>query len=446
MGCHGRSLRIVVDHEHARAGPALDLLRAFARRPGLEIYSTEPAAPRRIEFGANHVPHDAIEVRYVLPEGSRSAALYAATSWERHARVEAEETGLDLIEIHKGLLLAQAAARHQVDALVTSTPILAMPRWSGHARNAHLTTPEEACALVGLFLRAHNDFTVQVEGNHNTFLEFERFYHGAATAALPSYLGWLHVAWTLWRDGRGPEPFKLTRAVQARIGRALVARDYVSVRSRHWRPDETWGEALYFFESFLLSLHGAIDAFARLVHVALDLSPRKRGAGFQHRAWRRMLVASASSPPLAKLLEADAPFIAAVESIGVLRNFVHAEALSEELLHDDGGPAFIDHGKGVLVLHGESAERLTITTERAGGAARWGLANGFNGAVTIMPITFLRQALLQGLTGIEAIMATQVLAGTVTRLATPFDPEYWLSTRRYSDALLLLTGLSASAE
>jgi hypothetical protein len=444
-GQHGRPLRIVVDDDTAAEGAALDLLRTFERQPGVEIYGTRPDAARRIELAHEHSAHDVIEVRYIRPDGTRIRALGAAASWEKHARQAAGEYGLDLGQTRQGLLLAQAAARHQLDAVISRAAVLEVSSWSSHAIAGHVATPEQACALLGLFLRARNDFTVSIEGNVSTWLEFDRFYRGAAIATLPSYPDWLQVVWSLWRNGRGSEAFGLLRAIDARLGRALIARDYINVRIRHWHPDETWDEVLYFFESFLLSLHGAIDAFARLLHVGLGLPGPPRRAGFQHATWRAALNDAAQSSQLAELTADDASFVAVVESVGVLRNFVHAEMLSEELLrNDDDRPEFVNYGKGLLVLHSTSGDRLTTSIARAGGMARWGIAEGLGGATTVKPTAFLREALEQALAGIEAILATQVLARAAGPLVAPFDPDFWISTRQFTDNLVLLAGLAGA--
>ncbi len=444
-GEHGRPFRVIVDHPTLQSSPELRLLADFCRRPGVEIFSTYPTSERRVEIAVVASANDALEVRYVLPEGSRTLALFAASSWDEHARIEAEECGLDQASARAGLLLALASAQHQVDALVTEAEILAVPRWRSHAAKGRVMSEREACALLGLFLRAHNDFTVKIDGNHATFLPFERFYRGVAIAGLPAYPRWLHVAWTAWREGRGPELFGLLRAVDARVGRALIARDYVSVRVRHWRPDETWDEVLYFFESFLLSLHGAVDAFARFLHLALGLPRDVRSAGFGRRDWRKSVV-SHGPAALAELVQPQSSFTAVVEMVGIIRNFVHAEVLDGELLRDDGGvPAFIDYGKGVLALHGEAADRLSRATGRAGGPAPWGIADGLDGAITLMPIMFLREALTRTLAGLRDVMEIPIDGVLAGPLAEPFDATFWIPTLEYSESLLLLTGLGPTS-
>jgi hypothetical protein len=443
---YGRPLRIVIDEATAPQGPALELLRAFSERPALEIYSTDSRATRRIELGPVRPERDLIETHHVLPEGGHSCALGAAASWLEHARVASGEYGLDEEGSLRGLLLAQAARMHQLDAVVCAEPVLSTRMWSSHAGQGKVMTPERACALMGLCLRAHNDFTVRVEGATSTFLGFDQVYRGAAAAALPGFFDWLRVAWALLRQQGEREAFTLLRGVEGRLARALVARDYVNVRVRHWRPDETWDEVLYFFESFLLSLAGAVDALARFLHVALGLPGARRNAGFQKLSWRQdLLKRSSHEPRLGGVLAADdSAFVASVEALGALRNFVHGEVLSEELVSGGQVPEFMNYGKGLLVLDGESAERLGAACDRAGSRVAWGIADGLGGAITVKPLVFQRAALSSMVTGLNDIVATNVLGHLSPAPAEPFDPRLWSCAPEYGEELVLLTGFGGA--
>lgn len=149
---YGRPLRIVIDEARASRAPGLELLSAFSERPTLEVCSTDPGATRRIELGPVRPDCDLIETHYVLPEGGRICALGAAGSWRKYPRVAAGEYGLDEAGSLRGLLLAQAARMHQLDAVVCAEPVPSTPTWSNHAREGNVVTPERACVLMGLCL------------------------------------------------------------------------------------------------------------------------------------------------------------------------------------------------------------------------------------------------------------------------------------------------------
>jgi hypothetical protein len=88
-GENGRPLRIILDEETINAGPALDLLQAFSRRPHVELFATDPAAPARVELGPENTTQDLLTVKYVHPTGSRERALGAASSLKSHAHAAA---------------------------------------------------------------------------------------------------------------------------------------------------------------------------------------------------------------------------------------------------------------------------------------------------------------------------------------------------------------------
>jgi hypothetical protein len=434
-----RSLRIVVETDTLPSGPELDLLAQLSGRPGVETFATGGTIQGRIELGPEDVQRDALEVTYVHPSGTTRCVLAAARSLRSNARLMAAEYGLDEQETWRGLALAQAGRRHQLDAVVSAASVLEMPRWEANARAARVVTLRQACALLGLFLRAHNDFTVLVDGNHAQFLRFEQFYRGAGIAALPDYFDWLTAAWAMREQGGDSTPLALLRAVDARIGRALVARDYINVRVRHWRPDETWDEVLYFFESLLLSLSGALDAFARLLDAAFGLSRARGGLGFRNPSWRDKL--ARDEPKMIDLLADGSHFRAVVDLVAILRNFVHGEVLSSELLGDGDEPD-IDYGLGVLALDKDTGYKLRAAAAHAGGAAVWGIEQGFEEAVTVMPITFQGAAVSHVLIALREAMATGVLPARAPEPTRPLERSYWLPTDRYASSLRLLAGLT----
>ena len=436
----GRPLRIVIDSQTAPADAGLELLREFSRRPCVEIFATEDRSLPTIELGPEDRDRDALRVIYNAARGRREAALFAASSWRAHAHAAAVEYGLNEHETWRGLMLTQASRRHEIDALVCGAAVLRTQQWAEHAREGHLVSSDAASALLGLCLRAHNDFTVSVTGNVSNFMPFERFYRGCASAALPEFPAWLGAAWAIRQERDQPRPFVLLRALEARIGRALVARDYVEIRIRHWHPDDVWDEALYFFESFLLSLGGALDALARALDSALRMNSSAGSIGFLKARWRNQLLARA--PSLERFLADDTHFIAVIEAIAVLRNYIHEEVLSSEVLSDAGPPELTDYGRGVLAIKGADATRLCRATAIAGGGATWGIKRHVDGTVTTMPVLFQRAAIQHVLHAVRGLMSTQLIPDIAPAPERPFSPRYWLPSLAEAQRLLLLSGLS----
>jgi hypothetical protein len=433
----------VIDSQTVAAGPATDLLRAFSGRQHVELFETDPSAPGRIELATEDTDRDLLDVRYIQDgEVVRNAALHAAQSMREHAR-QLSGAGADCDATWRALALLRASQRHEVDALVSSVPVLRAATMKDQARKGHVCTAEDGCALLGLCLRAHNDFTVRVDGNQATFLGHEQFYRAAIVAALPDFEDSLRAVWALWREDQRARPFALLRAVEIRMARALIARDYANVRIRHWRPDETWNEVLYFFESILLSFGGALDACARLLDATSGLGSKAQHVRVRNKDWRKEIAGAA--PALTELLQDGSHFRGVVDLIATLRNFIHGEALSAELVSDTGNPHVMDYGQGVLVVTGATATSLTEAASQAGGSAAWGIEQAYGDATTIMPIQFQRQALKHVLQALREAMATGVVSASAPALTVPFDRQQWLTSAENDVALRLLLGLSDGA-
>jgi hypothetical protein len=225
-GNDARPLRIVLDDATAGGDPGSVLLEQFSRRPGFELYHTDQEASGRVSIGE---PDDrgAIAVEYVLPDGGGRTTALASSAWlHEGAELSVREFGAARDEAFRVLTLAAACARHEIDALVCSSALLGTDYWSGLALRARQCTPQGGAALLGLYLRAHNDFTVHARGGHGIFLEDERFYRAAAVATLPGYESWLAAALADRRDGRDSRRFRFLRGMETRLARALRARDF----------------------------------------------------------------------------------------------------------------------------------------------------------------------------------------------------------------------------
>jgi hypothetical protein len=106
--------------------------------------------------------------------------------------------------------------------------------------------------------------------------------------------------------------------------------------------EDAWGEALFLFEAALVSLNGALDA-ASASAIPPFVSPARWGrASWLRPRWRDALVAAA--PELDDPLDpASGPLVARRTRVSVLRNYIHSEALTEELHSGDPeGPTTMD--------------------------------------------------------------------------------------------------------
>ena len=440
-GQAGRPLRIVIDDLTAPDCAATRLLYAFDGRSGAEVYGIAPERASRVVIGEPD-ERGVIPVEYVLPGGAgRRMAVMSSNDWiSASARTTAEEFGVPIQEATRSLTLAAACSRHEIDVLVNASPALALPYWRNLAEKAHAGGPEAAAALLGLYLRAHNDYTIDVEGRHATFLEDRRFYPAAAVAALPSYLTWLGDAVATWRTHSDPRPFALVKGLRVRLGRALRARDYFNVRVRSPRPDDMWEEALFFFEGLLLSLNGALDAAARFCHLNYGLRGSPRSANWSREEWREQLLSAA--PELEHVLDPAGRLVACRTLVSVLRNYIHGEALSQELHHGDlEGPTTMDYGMGAVAVAAGDGSRLLEAGANLGGAEAWGLDEQFNHDVLVLPAPFLQRVGPMVLRVLDQLMVASTQRGGRSADEPALDPRYWLPDVGHEQQLLLLTGL-----
>lgn len=438
----GRPLRVVIDDFTAPERAATRLLYAFGERSGVEVYSTALDRTARVVIEAPN-EQGVIPVEYVLPGGvGRRMAVFSSNGWiSTSAPRTAAEVGVPVEEAVRSLTLAAACSRHDIDALVTASPVLSLPYWRNLAEKAHAGAPEPAAALLGLYLRAHNDYTVSVDGSHATFLEDGRFYSAAALAALPRYLMWLGGAVATWRTRSDPRPFSLLKGLSVRLGRSLRARDYFNVRVRSRWPQDAWDEALFFFEAALVCLNGAFDAASRFCHLAFRLTGPLTSASWSRPKWRKELVAVA--PELDDLLDpASGPVVACRTLVSVLRNYIHGEALTEELHSSDAeGPRTIDYGLGAVAVARDDGYRLQEAAARLGGADAWGLQEQFNHDVLVLPAPFLHRVVPTMLRVLDQLMVASAPRVKPPADQAPLNPKYWLPDAGHEQQLRLLTGL-----
>ena len=393
----------------------------------------------RVEILPPDETSDYVPIDYVDAEGTVERAVPAVESWRRSAAMTVEEFGGEPEQVFRELVLAQAATRHDNDLLVAGATALDAPMWRRFRAEANVAEPRTACALLGLYLRAHGDFTVRV-GQVTNFLDQERYYRGAAVAALPAHDAWLHAAFTVSRQQQAAEPLRLVRGVGMRLARALRARDYFNVRVRAIRPDDTWGEALFFFEALLLLLGGALDSAARFAHVVYGLPGSIRAASWRREDWASAL--SASEPAFEPLVGATGTVRATADLVGILRNYIHGEALSQELqLTDDRGPLVMDYQPGALAVEPDDGWRLLAAADILGSREEWGLEVGHKDVVLVLPGQYLAPVVRAVVAALQAVMEAVDLDRLTPDRAEPVDPAFLTPGYEYQSELLLLTGL-----
>jgi hypothetical protein len=242
-----------------------------------------------------------------------------------------------------------------------------------------------------------------------------------------------------WRNG-APRPYTLLQGAVARLARALRARDFLQVRMRAVDFDAVWRDALLFVDALLVSLIGALDATARLVHSVYSLDvPTNVRPSWQNRTWRRALVSEVPAfEPLVSGLITDV-----FQIVGALRNSVHEAPLSEELHGWNEGPVWTSFGEGVIALPNDKAGTSVLdAARRDGGESLWGVVDRNDlGAVFVNPGLLAERAVRQIATCVRnalSLVDWQKLGELDAASHRAVDVGRWVpSTASQRDAMLL---------
>jgi hypothetical protein len=444
-GNHGRALRIVVDESSIASSFELAMIQSFAGRPTVEIVGTSRTAERRVEVHPLH-EHGYFPVDFILPDGGGfHGGVREGAGWRDVSDQAHREDGIEADEAFRALVLAHFCSQYEVDALVTETPFLQLPKWKNLANNSHAQGAKGAAALLGLHLRAHRDFTVKCTDRESIFLKEEDYYRGAAVAALASYPALFDAAQGLWRSTGDARPVSLLRGMETRLGKALRARDYFHVRVRSFSPVETWDDAQFFFEFSLLLLAGALDAGARFCHRVFGVEGKEKWASWGNKGWRGSL--RHAVPRLKDLSEGrtDRSPVPIANAIGVLRNFIHAEALSHEFYFDgsdDEDPLIMDFNLGALALPPDEGKRFRQFINVLGDEDEWGIQEGYREVVLLLPALFLERALRRTVEALAELIS-EVSPLLIAHREDHFDPSFFIPGYVNTEELLALTGLEA---
>lgn len=360
-----RPLRLLIDDEEVAEDESLRLLLALATRPTVEVYSTQGSTPyeARIEQLSASDPNS---WSAVLKRGEDFLQRFVndPALWREAARDSAAESEEAIDALCRRLAIVDFWGGGECDSIVTGGKTLSALRGAG---GAPLKSPEMALAELGLCLRANGDYVV-VAGPGGTVSMPSSFHVAAAVGLVPSHASWRAAAMGAWTRGEGPDPYVLIRSSAERLGRGLRALDYVRVRRRHPRIEESWGELLFFFDTLLLTLDGALDCLARFFHHILELPGRAFEASWDKKRWLKELedreVRLAASPGRSRLADV-------CTAIAKLRNSIHGAVLSSELHEweeeeEEETAVTSDYGAGKLLIVGTDATVLEETCGRLG--------------------------------------------------------------------------------
>lgn len=268
-------------------------------------------------------------------------------------------------------IAALAASALGADIYITNRPYLLQGGGSQVAPEVLLCSTNSALPALGLYLRTQDRF-IAARDKQGTIV-INSFWWNAALSLIPASWDRLCDADSLDRNSGNNELGYLAAAVPLRITRVLQERDELLRMLSQLQTDATVGSMLAALEGIFLYLMSALDAAARLAHLALELSEhgakrarKLRNAGWQSPDWVASL--SIVCAPLADLVAPDSHGAYVMRTVSCLRNSIHGPALRAAASPDPEDP------HPVLVgLPQEDAHRIHDAMEHTGGAASWGL-------------------------------------------------------------------------
>jgi hypothetical protein len=370
-GSKERKLRIVVDRATVPEDEALELLLGLGHHPSIELLSTRAEGFAHLDIGPIDQHKDKAPAVIRRPDGSRTHTAV----WPPHTAEAFAERYLrdhpdlgDTDEILRVLLLASASRDRGADALVTASPVLIDPAHRGPvARDSNAMPVKAALALVGLYLRARDDFTLRrLHGLRETF-DRGLFYWVLARELLPN--AWRSTsAGGQHKQATGDDRvLQLFMSAITRLNRALRSRDRLHHQLKLEHNNDTADEALFALDTFLMFLVGAFDAVGRAAHLTYGLDPSRLHEVSWRRPWRtRQLAPVAAS--LAQLMDDGTAARDALDLVALLRNTVHGEALRTVAAKYDSRPV-----QNALLLPEDQELQLLASIARRGGNDAWGI-------------------------------------------------------------------------
>jgi hypothetical protein len=359
-------LTLVVDGA-CEPGEWLDLLLAFKENKRLELLLTSGPAPSlQVDDydGGDHPVGVRVE-RSGL--GTTLNAIRLTAQYERFAAKAAAMGAITADRALTELLLAQGARGHS-HFLVTDSGFLLRDAPRGLVRDANPIKVRQALAIVGLYLRAEDEYVVETTRNGTLHLSRRLFYRYLAWDLLPTAWRWFGACGESARSTGNERLLDLVDAVLDRTGRALKARDHVLTQVQLSATSDTQDEILFYLDAAHLFLKGALDATALVADVVYELEGKPVQISWTHNGtWRTKLEAAA--PQFAELIAPDTHDRNVIDLVAHVRNTIHREPL--------GGVAYSSSSGRVvenLVLVPEVDEdRLLELIEVLGGRAAWGI-------------------------------------------------------------------------
>lgn len=208
-----------------------------------------------------------------LIAGSFAGAHHAAAdeSATAYQELKVEDAAAQRV---KDMVAASCAYAIGADLFVTERPYLFEANWDA-ASGVLAVNPLDALPLIGLYLRAQEQFTIrQTYPGHPGGLNMNRggFYAAATYDLLPSFSHWYGACEAHSEAIQDDGLVFLAGSAVHRFQRAIQARDRVWFALNRPTIGDAGEDALDALDDVLLRLMGTVDITARVARVVLELS------------------------------------------------------------------------------------------------------------------------------------------------------------------------------
>jgi hypothetical protein len=402
LGPDRRPLRVLLDDRATGSGDVFEFLIGLCGRPDIEAVSEATGAPNRLTFEAPDREEDILPFTITSAQRCTYNGIWPYSQWEAGARALTRSFD-GTPGLPEGIRLAAVAEEIGADALATADPLLLGHRHDRMLARVNIRSVAETVALVGLFLRSRDDYTVWPE--YPLTYGRKGYYWGLARALLPAAWRWFSACVASTHNGGPVQVLALGEAAIRRVDRALRCRDTIHIEvAKANNSRDAPDQALFYLDSLLVALGGAFDAVARVAHRTYGLPARSlRSASWRKDWWRRDL--ALADRDLADRMGPRSDGADALQLVTTLRNTLHGEALGLVTVRSGGG-----EGRTLVTIPADEADAVRAVLDRHPPATSFGIEKSSYG-LALKPEVLCETLVPWAIETLDGLMASTDVTG-----------------------------------